>query len=67
MYWETLSRQHTEAPNEGAPSCAQARYREGHDFLHVLTALEPTVAGELALKVRKALRRPRSCANFSLL
>ena len=35
---------------------AMTRYREIHDFLHVLTGLPPTVEGELALKTLEAVR-----------
>lgn len=34
---------------------AMTRYREIHDFLHVLTGLPPTVEGELALKTLEAV------------
>eukprot|EP01047_Picozoa_sp_COSAG01_P018273 COSAG01_NODE_987_length_12316_cov_167.856348_1_plen_135_part_00 len=33
-----------------------SRYREVHDFLHVLTGLPPTVEGELALKTLEAVQ-----------
>eukprot|EP01048_Picozoa_sp_COSAG05_P034413 COSAG05_NODE_14375_length_398_cov_1.387960_1_plen_79_part_10 len=32
------------------------RYREVHDFLHVLTGLPPTVEGEIALKTLEAVQ-----------
>lgn len=35
---------------------AMTRYREVHDFLHVLTALPPTVEGELALKTLEGVQ-----------
>ena len=35
---------------------AMTRYREVHDFLHILTGLPPTVEGELALKTLEAVQ-----------
>eukprot|EP01051_Picozoa_sp_SAG22_P006052 SAG22_NODE_382_length_11344_cov_41.312228_5_plen_181_part_00 len=46
---------------------AMARYREGHDFLHVLTGLAPTVSGELALKALEAVQTGLPMASLSVL
>lgn len=44
-----------------------ARYREIHDFLHVLTGLPPTVEGELALKTLEAVQTGLPMAALSAL
>ena len=41
------------------------RYREIHDFLHVLTGLPPTVEGELALKSLEAVQTGLPMAALS--
>ena len=41
------------------------RYREIHDFLHVLTGLPPTVEGELALKTLEAVQTGLPMAALS--
>jgi ubiquinone biosynthesis protein COQ4 len=58
-YTEFMSK-HAFDANERSPVCfvdneelayVMLRYRQVHDFMHVLTGLPPTVRGELALKV----------------
>jgi hypothetical protein len=44
---------------------AMTRYREVHDFLHVLTGLPPTVEGELALKTLEAVQTGLPMAALS--
>lgn len=44
---------------------AMTRYREIHDFLHVLTGLPPTVEGELALKTLEAVQTGLPMAALS--
>ena len=46
---------------------AMTRYREIHDFLHVLTGLPPTVEGELALKTLEAVQTGLPMAALSAL
>lgn len=41
------------------------RYREIHDFLHVLTGLPPTIEGELALKTLEAVQTGLPMAALS--
>jgi len=52
---------------DGELAWVMARYREGHDFTHVLTGLPPTLAGELALKVVEAVQTGLPVAQLSAL